>query len=101
MPLLADGYTLSCQRTHWLRKKIDIAAVPGDVTGADVEMVNGDAYQDGNQAGRINLLDLACVLLDYGATSPEGYSDLNEDGSVGLTDLGIVLLNFGMVADPA
>ncbi len=79
---------LSVKYSHWLRRTISVDNTLGDVSGAVLSLVNGDAFLD----GIVDLRDINWLFLWW--MSPGApFSDLNEDGFTDLLDLSIVFMN--------
>lgn len=91
--LPAGQLALKLKHTHWLRAAVSANNSSGDVSGVDISLINGDAFDDNS----VGLSDLNVVLLAFGSSGGSG--DLDEDGIVGLLDLNVVLINFGKTGD--
>lgn len=106
VPLAADGsFTLeawsgaidvSIKRQPWLRRKISVNTTSGNVTGANLSVVNGDVNGD-NSVGIPDFLQLRAAFgSSPGSPNWNPYADLNGNGTVNVADFLILRKNYGM-----
>ncbi|MHB1461811.1 MAG: hypothetical protein ACYC1M_11060 [Armatimonadota bacterium] len=89
-----DGnYNILFHAQHWLRKAQTVA-LNGELSGVNVQLVNGDADGD----NQVNLFDFVQLDINFGKTNVP-MSDLDMDGFVTLFDYVIIDMYFGSQGD--
>lgn len=92
-------YNLTAKGTHWLRKKIAINTSPGNVSGVNFMLINGDIDGD----NEVSISDYAILSSAYGSQQGDpnwvANSDLDGDLEIGISDYAILSANFGLSGD--
>ncbi len=91
---IAGPVTVLAKGSHWLRAKTTANTSGGNVTGADLSLINGDV--DGDNL--IGLPDLNAIFIAFGSTDG-GPEDLDCSGQVGVDDMNIVFIGFGTLGE--
>jgi hypothetical protein len=90
---------VSLQPEGFLRKTVAIDLDQGNVSGLDLELVNGDINGD----NRIGSADYLGLVQAYGSqagdTNWNPAADLSGDGKVGSADFLILVQNYGQIGD--
>lgn len=99
VPLPSSGtYDVSVKFSHWLRKKVTLAASGSDQT-ASLNLTNGDCNND----NVVDLSDYTVVVIAFNtAPAQPGWNinaDLNSDSIVDLTDYTVLVSNFNASGD--
>jgi hypothetical protein len=96
-PPMPGTYDLAIQGAHWLRKVVHIDTTTGNVTGVDVNLVNGDC--DGNNFVNTDDYLILNGAFDSAAGDPTfvAGADLDDSGFVNTDDYLILSANFDEV----
>jgi len=87
------NYIVSYKGGFWLRKNAAVDTTGGNVTGANLVLVNGDLDGDNEVA----ISDYAILSSYYGSEDPQ--ADINGDGGVDIADYAILSANYGDLGD--
>jgi len=83
---------IAIKPTHFLRKVVSFNSTSADVSGVNMNLINGDVDED----NEIGSTDFDAIVSNFGNT---GTGDVDEDGEVGASDFDIVVANFTLAGD--
>lgn len=98
-PAIPGPYSITTKYGHWLRRRVFINTVGGDVNNVSVILTNGDIDHD----NEIGIGDYAELSATYGAVPGDfnwyAECDLNGDEGIDIGDYAILSANYGEVGD--